>query len=365
MTTTPESGPAVLMALGGDLTAAELLDEIRRHLTRYVVLPSDQAADAVALWVMATHAQPSWEHATRLAVISPEKRCGKSRLLDIIEALARNPLMTVNISSAALVRCITEDDPPTLLLDEADTVLRGRAADQNEDLRGILNGGYQRGRAYRRWDATARRMETCPTFAMAALASIGDLPDTIMDRSVVVRMRRRAPGETLTPFRTRRDVPPLRQLAARITRWGDTNRAKLQAHMPDLPPGVDDRAFDIWEPLVSVADHAGEMWPRRARAAALWFAAEAAEDIEVSLGVRLLGDIRDLFTDFTVSFMGSTDLVARLKKLDESPWYERDLTVRRLALMLADFRVHPGHNDARTARGYRLASFADAFERYL
>jgi hypothetical protein len=79
----------------------------------------------VTLWIAATHAKPAWEYATRLAIISPEKRCGRSRLLDIIEATSHNTLMTVNISPAALVRSIDEDVPPTLCLDEADTILRG------------------------------------------------------------------------------------------------------------------------------------------------------------------------------------------------------------------------------------------------
>ena len=81
------------------------------------MFPSPEAADAVTLWVAATHAVPAWEHATRLVVKSPEKRCGKSRLLDIIEATCHEAMVTVNISPAALVRSIGAD-PPTLLLDE-------------------------------------------------------------------------------------------------------------------------------------------------------------------------------------------------------------------------------------------------------
>src|SRR5690242_7862659 len=81
---------------------------------------------------------------TRLALISPEKRCGKSRLLDVIEPTCHSPLMTVNISPAALVRSITNEDPPSLLLDEADTIFRGKAAEQHEDLRGILISAHQR-----------------------------------------------------------------------------------------------------------------------------------------------------------------------------------------------------------------------------
>jgi hypothetical protein len=126
---------------------ARLLDELHQALTRYVVLPSPEAVDAVVLWITATHAAPAWNCAPRLDITSPVKRCGKSRLLDIIEATCYHPLLTVNISPAALVRSIG-DDPPTLLLDEADTVFGPKAGDAHEDLRGILNAGHSRGRPY-------------------------------------------------------------------------------------------------------------------------------------------------------------------------------------------------------------------------
>src|SRR3954464_265168 len=100
---------------------AELLDALRAAVTKFVVLPSPQAADAVTLWIAATHAQPPWAHAPRLVIRGPEKRGGKSRLLDIVEATCHRPLITVNASPAAVYRSIT-DDPPTMLVDEADTI---------------------------------------------------------------------------------------------------------------------------------------------------------------------------------------------------------------------------------------------------
>jgi Protein of unknown function (DUF3631) len=346
-----------------DAEGADNLARLHAALTRYVVFPSPEAADAVALWITATHAQPAWEHATRLAIISPEKRCGKSRLLDVIEATCHAPLMTVNISPAALVRSIS-DNPPTLLLDEADTVFGRRAGDQHEDLRGIINSGHQRNRPYIRWDVTARETEKCPTFAMAALASIGDLPDTIMDRSIVIRMRRRAPSENVAPYRTRRDSPRLRDLGEWVHDWAERNGDELRDAEPEMP--VEDRAADTWEPLVAVADLVGGEWPERARAAVRRLVrAEATVDMEANLGMRLLGDISTLFAEFTVSFMQSAELVNRLRKVDDAPWQERDLNTTALAGMLRPYGIRPGHNSARTMRGYDKAFFADAFARYL
>ena len=153
----------------------------------------------MALWIAATHAQAAWQHAPRLVIRAPVKRCGKSRLLDIVEGTCHNPLITVNASPAAVYRAIGTDTPPTLLVDEADTIFGGKNADANEDLRGLLNAGHQRNRPAIRWDAGTRSLETIPTFAMAALAGIGAMPDTIEDRAVVIKMRRRAPGEIGRP----------------------------------------------------------------------------------------------------------------------------------------------------------------------
>ena len=279
-------------ALGGKLTGAELLGQVHAALTRYVVLPSPEAADAIVLWIAATHAAPAWNCAPRLDVTSPVKRCGKSRLLDIIEATCHDPLLTVNISPAALVRSISAD-PPTLLLDEADTVFGPKAADNHEDLRGILNAGHSRNRPYIRWDIAARAPEHCPTFALAALAGIGDLPDTIADRAIRVKMRRRGPGEEVDRYRERRDGAPLKQLGVRLGEWVRAHLDELSDAEPDMP--VEDRAADTWEPLIALADLAGADWPARARKAAIALTAE--DDTDTTLGARLLADLRDVFGD--------------------------------------------------------------------
>ncbi|MFI0354488.1 DUF3631 domain-containing protein [Actinomadura sp. 9N407] len=342
---------------------AQLLDDLRAALTRYVILPSAEAADAVALWIAATHAQPAWQHATRLVIKAPEKRCGKSRLLDIIETTCHAPLVAVNISPAALVRSI-KDDPPTLLLDEADTYFGKKAADHHEDLRGLINAGHQRNRPYIRWNAAAQVPENCPTFSMAALAGIGSMPDTIEDRAVIVAMRRRAPGEQVQPFRTRRDAPALNDLRDRLTAWMRGQLDALTDAEPEMP--VEDRAADNWEPLIAVADAAGGAWPDRARKACRVLTSAADEDTTV--GVRLLADLREVFGDAD-ALHGATILDA-LCKLDEAPWsdwYGKPFGARDLAKMLKPFGVSSMDvkEDGVNRKGYRREHLHDAWARYI
>jgi hypothetical protein len=299
-------------AVTWDGDGAELLNELHAALTRYVILPSAEAADAVVLWIAATRrAGMALRAAARRhqpgQALRQEPTAGRHR------ATCHDPLLTVNISPAALVRSIG-GDPPTLLLDEADTVFGPKAADNHEDLRGILNAGHSRNRPYIRWDFATRAPEHCPTFAMAALAGIGALPDTITDRAVVVKMRRRAPGEAVDRYRDRRDGAPLKELGTHLGAWVRASIKDLSDAEPVMP--VEDRAADTWEPLFAIADLAGGDWPRRAHAAALQLTAE--DDTDTSLGARLLADLLEVFGG-SDALHGDTILSA-LHKISEAPW---------------------------------------------
>src|SRR5829696_1694469 len=195
---------------------AALLDELHSRVTDHVVFPSPKAADAVTLWIAATHAQPAWQHATRLRIGSPMKRCGKSRLLDVVEHTSHKPVSTVDATIAALFRSIDHDDPPTLLVDEADAIWAKKAADGTEDLRKLLNAGFSRGKYAHRCVGPTQQVEKFATFAMVAIAGIGDMPDTITDRAVNIIMRRRALSEQVKPFRLRRDGPVLHEVRDRL-----------------------------------------------------------------------------------------------------------------------------------------------------
>ncbi len=347
------------------------LEEIREHLRRYVVLPGEETFTAVTLWVAATHLQKAWQHAPRLAVVGPAKRCGKSRLLDVITESVHDPLITVNASAAAIYRSITED-PPTLLVDEADTLFgSSKVAEKNEELRGLLNAGHQRNRPTLRVSGPNHEVTKHPTFAMAALAGIGDLPDTIMDRSVVIRMRRRRPGEKVAEFRTFRDTPALHAVRDQLAHWLDPLHAKAMEMTPAMP--VQDRAADTWQPLVAVADLAGGPWPDLARTACqVMTEREAAnEQDNGSLGIRLLADIRHAFTtEGNPPALRTSRLLDILNQDAETPWPEytvNGLTPRGLQILLKEYGISSAvrrfHGNVQ-ARGYARLDFADSWARY-
>jgi hypothetical protein len=343
-------------------TGADLLDQVLTNLVTYVAFANRHQPVAVALWTAATHAIEAWQHATRLAITSPMKRCGKSRLMDVVRYMSHSPLACADATTAAIFRSIG-DNPPTLFMDEADAMFgTKKAAERNEDLRALFNAGWQRARPVIRCSGPRHDVAEFDTFAMVGIAAIKGLPDTITDRAVNIALQRRGPGEHISRFRIRRDAPPLKELGQRLGVWVASIIEELKDVEPDVP--VEDRAADAWEPLIAIADAAGGDWPKKARSACKALC-ESADDADQELDTLLLTDINAIFSDAKQSFISSTELVRKLRAIEESPWDAFDLTVNKLAHRLRPYHVKSGHNTDRTVRGYQLDSFRDAFRRHI
>lgn len=340
-----------------------LLDDIRTFVRRFVVL-SDAQADTVTLWIAHTHAIDGFECTPYLAITSPEKRSGKTRLLEVIELLVHTAIQTANISDAALFRVIHEQGP-TLLIDEVDAIFGKKSP--REELRGMLNAGYRRGATtYRMGGAKMTTIEPFSVFCPKAFAGIGDcLPDTIADRAVSIRLKRRTRNVKIERFRLRDVRPEGHALRDRLVDWLEPNADQLGDSRPTLPDELDDRAQDVWEPLLAIADLAGGDWPERARRAALDLSTgEEREDDSVT--ARLIHDIASVFGAKGVDSFKTSDLLEELHQIEESPWgdwYGKPLTVYALSRLLKPYRIKTMsvYADGKTVRGYKLDQFADAF----
>lgn len=244
------------------VSGVALLAEVEAAIRKHVVVPAD-AAPAMALWILHTHGLEAAQISPRLAIVSPTKRCGKSTVLKILGALVRRPLASTNVTAAGIYRGI-EAHQPTLLVDEADTFLEGR-----DDLRGVLNAGHDRQSAtVLRCTGDELEPRLFRVFAPVAIAAIGRLPDTLMDRSIVIEMRRKTGAESVERLR-RAEREALMDIPRRCTRWVADNLEELRRARPSIPADLDDRAADNWEALLAIADAAGGPWPERARATAL------------------------------------------------------------------------------------------------
>lgn len=358
--------------------SADLLDQAANLLGRFVAFPSAEACDATALWVLHAHAMAAWESTPRLSVESAEKQSGKTRLLEVVELLVPDPMRAVNCSPSALFRSVAEHQP-TVLFDEVDAIFGPKASNDHEDLRALINAGHRRGAEVFRVQPTGQRMELLrlPVFAAVALAGIGAPPETVADRAVRIRMRRRAPGEHVEQFRYRQVRPQAHQLRGRLAAWAADRLDRLGAAEPAMPPGIEDRPADVWEPLLAVAGEAGGAWPERARAAAVTLTKEGAK-AEQSWGVRLLADIRDVFGwdpksgNFKAGApdrLPSAELAEKLAAIEESPWGDlrgKPIDARGLARRLRPYGIGPTqYRTGEKRRGYLAADFADAWNRYL
>jgi DNA polymerase-1 len=341
-----------------------LLDELADTFRRHVVV-HNYGVEAVSLWALLTYVFDVFVICPLLALLSPVKRCGKSTLLQILEAVTRRPLLMSNITTAALFRTI-EAYQPTLLIDEFDTQIQN-----NEDLRGIINGGHTKHTAHViRTVGDDFEPKMFSVWSPKVLAGIGSLPDTLDDRSIRIRMKRRAPAESVE--RLRRDrLHQFEHLKRKATRWAGDNIELLATLDPSIPDLGNDRAADNWRPLIAIADAAGPRWGEIARKAAVELSRFEADD-EDTWRILLLEDLRTLFSKRGADVLTSKAIVDFLITLDERPWPTsakgRPINAAQMASLLKPFEVRPRSiriNPKETKKGYHRHDLLEQFARYL
>jgi len=258
---TVDNGDLDALALESDARTGErMLLAVYNFIGRFVSYPSEAARVGHALWIVHTHLMDRWESTPRIAFLSPEPGSGKSRALDISQLLVHEPVQTVNCSPAYLFRKVGSEGGVTILYDEIDTVFGPKAKD-NEDIRGLLNAGHRRGAKVGRCVVRGNTIETeeIEAYSAVALAGLGWLPDTILTRSIVVKMRKRHAGARIEPFRPRVNRAEGERVRSMIQLWARTVPAEIE--WPELPPEIQDRDADVWEALITIADLVGGKWP--------------------------------------------------------------------------------------------------------
>jgi putative DNA primase/helicase len=356
-----------------------LLDEMSAAVQRVVVL-GQWAVEAICLWVLHSYAFELRDITTYLGIESPQHRCGKSTLLDLLGLLVNRPVRAANISPPAFYRAI-EEKRPVLLIDETDTFLH------TEELRGIFNAGYQRDGAFVIRVASevsssgtgpdnggagsngnrserASRLVTFSCWCPKAIARIGRLPQTLADRCIVIVMQRKLPSERCERLR---DIDAL-ALRRKCARFVVDHAEAIASAKPAVPQGLNDRAADIWEPLLALADLAGGDWPDRARQAALGLSVSAQESDPMG---SLLMDILELFLRSGEDRHFSRTIAEWLKMSEERPWTAlkrgQTVTPQWLAQQLHTYGVRPKtmRIGSDRAKGYEREDFTETFRRYI
>jgi hypothetical protein len=337
----------------------ELLNSIHDVFKTHVIL-DNHARVACAIWVVLTYCYDYFRVLPVLAVISPEKRCGKTTLLEVFDGLSSKTLIASSLTPSAIFRTI-EKYRPCLLIDEADTFLQ-----DNNELRGILNSGHTKKSAFViRTNTETMEPERFSTWAPKAISLIGALPDTLSDRSITIKMGRKTVSEKVKKISLGFDEDhlPLRRMCRR---WAIDNAGGLKNATPEIPETGNDRASDNWLPMICIADLAGGDWPDMIRKAML--AIEKVSDND-NITQTLLRDLRKIFASSDKIF--SKELVEKLIAIEDHPWSDwkrgKSITQNGLARLLKPFEIlsktiRIGES---TSKGYTSEQFADIFNRYL
>ena len=338
---------------------------VRRHL-----IITHDAATVVALWIAHAWVYRLFLHSPRLPITSPTRRCGKSILLAILYYTVCRPVKADNISASGVFRIVSALRPLTLLLDEMDSYLA-----ENEELRGVLNSGYEASGAVIRVEEKDGQHVPIqfPTYCPVALAAIGTIPGTLADRGVPVRMERKAPADKVTKLRDGGSAE-FKTIARKLARWAEDAGGALP-QSPVIPDPFNDREGDISVPLLSIADAAGDDWPARAREALLRvFGTNASVEAEGDTGPLLLGDIRTFFRPPSmpkqIDALPSEEICERLNEMEHRPWPEwrigKPMTKAQLAQALRPFKIRPKtlRVSGKTPKGYERSAFEEAWSSY-
>ena len=357
----PMTPEAVTMA------TAQLLSAIKSWIQKYVVITEDQAV-ILAAWLLHTYVLDASDITPYIHITAAEKESGKSLLMEVLVAVAFNPVRSGGMTAAALVRTV-DSRHPTLFLDEMDAAINGDK-EFAEAQRGILNEGFRRGGTFTKCDRNSHDVREFDVFSSKCFAGIGKLQDTVTSRSIVIEMRRKLRIENVAPFRQRLVTIAAAPLKASLEEWASQGAIALLKEIQPAPiDSLGDRQNDICEPLLAIALIAGEGWRRRLTDALVaTFKAPSAED--TSIGVTLLQDIRAVFDQGTARQISSQAVANHLCKVEGSPWADwahgKGLSTNQLARQLKKYHICPqtirvGED---TAKGYRRKDFEDAWERY-
>ncbi len=347
---------------------AQVAEKIGTFFRQFFVLAESYFV-ILAIWVLHTHVFEAFDYTPYLSITSPTKRCAKSNLCAALGVLVARPWKTQSVSVAALARKI-EKEQCSMLLDEADQAFKG-PAEYTSALQGVLNSGFEQGGTYSRCvgEGTSMESKDFSTFCPKVIAGIKRLPDTVTDRSIPLRIQRKG-KEQVDRFRSRKYKPEGAVIKKQAEIWAAGVRAEIGFHQPQVIEELNDRAWDVCEPLMAIAERIGQGWNERLRVALLAvFGSESAEDDDI--GVQLLRDTRDVMISAgDADKIFSTELVSRLKAIETSPWADwnggKGLSQNALAQKLKNFDIRPRkvRIGEQSLQGYHWESFKEAWERY-
>jgi hypothetical protein len=233
-----------------------VIEDVETFIRRFVFLRENSLYTLAAVWVIATYLTDLFDYTGYLFAYSPEPQSGKSRFLEVLNYLVKNPSsLLVAPTEAVLFRLASQK---TMLLDEVDSW------GNTDSLRGVLNSGFQRaGIVYRMREVNGEHLpEAHVVFGPKALAGIGKkiLSAPTRDRTFMFEMVRQTKCEKRERLSVRKIQPEANSLTKAILKWTETNRSRVQELYDDAEVAIPylsefgDRTIDIALPLAAVIE---------------------------------------------------------------------------------------------------------------
>jgi hypothetical protein len=345
------------------VNGAELLDALAAEFRKFLVLPP-HADTVLALWTLHTYSWQQCEYSPIIAITSPVRSCGKSRVLDVLEKLVSNPFRTGNMSEPVLFR-VLDSRKPSVLIDEFDTIPEER----RDALANILKHGFHSaGRVHRVEGDSEKKIVEFVVFGPKALACIklSTLDAPTVSRCINIRMQRKKTAQKVERLRRYSGA----EWQRKSLRWTNDHRERIESAIAEMPEVLGDREQDIYEPLFVLASMAGGDWPDKIARAALALCGESS-DAATDSSVLLLGWIQTHFTESGTDKVSSAALVQWLNGREDAPfslWSNgKGIGQNEVRRLLAGFEIQPNtvRLGDRTAKGYARVWFQGAFDSYL
>lgn len=358
----------------GNVTALqqerELLSHIETFLNRFVTF-TDSYSLPIALWAICTYLFPNFDAFPYMVITSETKRSGKTRLAELVSFVCSNPRNFGAMTASSMFRII-EEVQPTIFFDEAE-VLTGESAGM---MRSVLNMGYRKGSTVPR--TIGGEVVEFKTYCPKVFILIGDVLDTLRDRSIIVRMKRGEPKERFVYESVKSEGEAIR----------DEIQAVIDARSSEIVNAfceykgisfLTDRDEEIWTPIFVLAsvicpdrmteleriavDMATEKTAPKRQYRSLGQSEEDAQNEEY--GIRLLADLHQVMQG--KKSISNVDAVEALRALPTAPWrkFRGDgLTKHNIADMLSRFGIRTmtiRHGES-VLRGYKTDAVSKAYK---
>lgn len=316
----------------------------------------------LTMYIYLTHLASHLEYVPLLGIFSPEPRCGKTTLMEILFALVFSPKKTDNITAAAL--CKLTEKGHTILIDEFDTF-----CDKSKEFIGIINSGVRQNGTYTRYGRNGQAVESS-TFGAKIYAMIGTPPQTILDRSIGILQQRKLATEFKKSIQATGSLEYLRH---DIGLWCKANLKDILSSSEKVSKiqAANDRQADNYHILVRIAAYISPDVEAAVRASSSLLISALQEQENAYSGQKLLQDIKVIFEETGADRMATKELIQRLCRLPDSVWgsykSNRHIEAHQLAQILKLFKIAPTtirFGDGGVSKGYYKEMFEDAFNRY-